>query len=383
VQLYAEVAKKGGPIALKEVSLPLRGTRGGSVKIFIGAAPPPRNSSGGGGGGGGGGGMRTPGRSQRRSRRGGSVTPRGGAGDGDGEGATPPRAPPTGEESWGEDFEDSDSDSEDDGADDVSDDDSDGEDDDDALLDDSDQEEGDGSSSIKKKKTKKKKKKKKKDDAALGRSASDLADGVGVRETSASVSHLMQIAKLQMLRTKEIARHLGEQSAAMRKAQVAKEDLAMERERRQFELRRALIEGAVFYCHTKRKPGFEPGTYRLWYNSAKRQMMWCSGTKSKGKSKLHQFVPVSLIKECVVGTSAFTLGAQSENQQRKSAASAGTVAEAILSKSPTATAMASAQAVSNIVARKIGNHDPLRCFALVLWRPESEVGLYKFNPVYP
>jgi hypothetical protein len=217
----------------------------------------------------------------------------------------------------------------------------------------------------------------------LGRSASDLADGVGVRETSASVSHLMQIAKLQMLRTKEIARHLGEQSAAMRKAQVAKEDLAMERERRQFELRRALIEGAVFYCHTKRKPGFEPGTYRLWYNSAKRQMMWCSGTKSKGKSKLHQFVPVSLIKECVVGTSAFTLGAQSENQQRKSAASAGTVAEAILSKSPTATAMASAQAVSNIVARKIGNHDPLRCFALVLWRPESEVGLYKFNPVYP
>ena len=67
-----------------------------------------------------------------------------------------------------------------------------------------------------------------------------------------------------------------------------------------------------------------------------------------------------------------TPGAQSDQQQRKSAANAVTVAEAILSKSPSMTAMASAQAVSNMVAKKIGNHDPLRCFALVLWRPESE-----------
>ena len=67
-----------------------------------------------------------------------------------------------------------------------------------------------------------------------------------------------------------------------------------------------------------------------------------------------------------------TPGAQSDQQQRKSAATAVTVAEAILSKSPSMTAMASAQAVSNMVAKKIGNHDPLRCFALVLWRPESE-----------
>ena len=37
-------------------------------------------------------------------------------------------------------------------------------------------------------------------------------------------------------------------------------------------------------------------------------MMWSAGSKTTKKSKLHQFVPVSLIKECVVGTSAFTLG---------------------------------------------------------------------------
>jgi hypothetical protein len=39
----------------------------------------------------------------------------------------------------------------------------------------------------------------------------------------------------------------------------------MERERRGLELRRALVEGAAFTVHTKRKPGFDPGTYRLWY----------------------------------------------------------------------------------------------------------------------
>ena len=42
------------------------------------------------------------------------------------------------------------------------------------------------------------------------------------------------------------------------------------------ELRRALVEGAVFYVHTRRKPGFEPGKYRrvLYTGSHTTALAW-------------------------------------------------------------------------------------------------------------
>lgn len=68
-----------------------------------------------------------------------------------------------------------------------------------------------------------------------------------------------------------------------------------------------------------------------------------------------------------MGTSAFTLGAQNEFQQRKSAA----VKHALLPRGPSAVRLASTAAMSKVVG-KIGTHDPLRCFSLCLWRPEED-----------
>jgi hypothetical protein len=354
-----DAAKAGGPLALTEVFLPLRGTRGGSVKLFVGAAPPP--SSGVSSGGGIplvherqlssfepiGGGDRVSGAGLRMSNlrhRGRETTASQGMGNG-------------GSYDSNDDSQDSKSDDDDDALLDESD----GED---SKLDESDAEDGvdktpprapSGASKF----------------GVVAGARSNTADARKAGANSAAVSHLLQVAKIQKERREERSRHAEEKATTARTIHTAHEDLEMERERRRFELRRALIEGAVFSCHTKRKPGFEPGTYRLWYSSTKRQMMWSAGASATGKSKLHQFVPVSLIKECVVGTSAFTLGAQSEHQQRKSAPVS--VSAAIFkSRSPSQTAFASARAMSNmVVAKKIGNHDPLRCFSLVLWRPES------------
>ena len=188
----------------------------------------------------------------------------------------------------------------------------------------------------------------------------------GGAATNAAAAHLIQVAKLQRLRREDATRHAEDLAAARRKTRDARDDLAMERERRDFELRRALIEGAVFTCHTRRKPGFEPGTYRLWYNAQRGQLVWCAGAKPKGKPKLHQFVPASLVKECVLGTSAFTLGAESEKHvSRAEAARSGPVGRA---RRAAGRAAASA---SSLLTKKIGHHDPLRCFSLVLWKPDD------------
>ena len=188
----------------------------------------------------------------------------------------------------------------------------------------------------------------------------------GGAATNAAAAHLIQVAKLQRLRREDATRHAEDLAAARRKTRDARDDLAMERERRDFELRRALIEGAVFTCHTRRKPGFEPGTYRLWYNAQRGQLVWCAGAKPKGKPKLHQFVPASLVKECVLGTSAFTLGAESEKHvSRAEAVRSGPVGRA---RRAAGRAAASA---SSLLTKKIGHHDPLRCFSLVLWKPDD------------
>ena len=188
----------------------------------------------------------------------------------------------------------------------------------------------------------------------------------GGAATNAAAAHLIHVAKLQRLRREDATRHAEDLAAARRKTRDARDDLAMERERRDFELRRALIEGAVFTCHTRRKPGFEPGTYRLWYNAQRGQLVWCAGAKPKGKPKLHQFVPASLVKECVLGTSAFTLGAESEKHvSRAEAVRSGPVGRA---RRAAGRAAASA---SSLLTKKIGHHDPLRCFSLVLWKPDD------------
>ena len=138
----------------------------------------------------------------------------------------------------------------------------------------------------------------------------------GGAATNAAAAHLIHVAKLQRLRREDATRHAEDLAAARRKTRDARDDLAMERERRDFELRRALIEGAVFTCHTRRKPGFEPGTYQLWYNAQRGQLVWCAGAKPKGKPKLHQFVPASLVKGACWGRAPSRSGRRAKNTCR-------------------------------------------------------------------
>ena len=150
--------------------------------------------------------------------------------------------------------------------------------------------------------------------------------GAGSDGGAAAAAHLMRLAKVQKARREENEAHQRSVSRLTTSLRDANESYALEKERRGLELRRALVEGAAFTVHTKRKPGFEPGTYRLWYVASKQHIVWAKGTKPGAKPKLHQFVPASLVKECVPGVDAFTLGADG---------------------------------------------DPARCFSIALWKPDA------------
>ena len=194
--------------------------------------------------------------------------------------------------------------------------------------------------------------------------------GLHMAQTAA---HILQMAKIQRSRREDALRHRETLDAMRHKIVAAKEDLRMERDRREFELRRALVEGAVFTCHTKRSPGFTPGTYRIWFNSKLKRIMWSSGRAPGRASKLHQFVPVALIKECVVGSGAFTLGAEPEGQVTRAEAKE-LWRLGMKSKSPTTLTMSAAASARAMMTKKIGTHDPLRCFSIVLWKPEHVQG---------
>ena len=213
----AEAARKGGPMALKEVSLPLRGTRGGSVTLMIGIAPKPYDGS-----------------ALPRAQHHGS----GGAEEGK------VRRDLTADE-WDGYSETEGSGAESDGT----------------LDEDSEEEEGADVSTLPERYvTEGSSDAGSRERVNDGESAPRLEGrpgGLPGRKTSeeTSMAHLMQVAKIQRERQREQAKHATEQTAMSRSLRDAREDLEMERERRQFELRRALIEGAVFSCHTKRKPG--------------------------------------------------------------------------------------------------------------------------------
>ena len=66
------------------------------------------------------------------------------------------------------------------------------------------------------------------------------------------------------------------------------------------------------------------------------------------------------MRNCVVGTEAFTLGAIDETKAHR--------LKSVLSRSPT---IAKAAASVGVVQRSIGHHDPLRCFSVSLWFPDD------------
>ena len=67
-----------------------------------------------------------------------------------------------------------------------------------------------------------------------------------------------------------------------------------------------------------------------------------------------------MVRNCVVGTEAFTLGAIDETKAHR--------LKSVLSRSPT---IAKAAASVGVVQRSIGHHDPLRCFSVSLWFPDD------------
>ena len=216
---------------------------------------------------------------------------------------------------------------------------------------------------------------------------SRLTSGVGSDGGAAAATRLVRLAKTQRARREETEALHATVTRLTTQLEIVAESSSMERERRGLELRRALVEGAAFTVHTKRKPGFDPGTYRLWYVASRKHIVWAKGAKSGSKPKLHQFVPVSLVKECVPGVDAFTLGADEDpaHRQSRDEAAAERAAKAKAKKrrkkpgrffrggpNPVrAVRRAARTATSLLVKKQIGNHDPARCFSLVLWKPDA------------
>ena len=195
--------------------------------------------------------------------------------------------------------------------------------------------------------------------------------------------HLIKLARLQKQKRDDFDRFNSETRELRHELHGSLEQLGMEKDRRRLELRRALVEGATFTCHTKRKPGFEPGTYRFWYVASKKQFVWAKGAKPNQKPKLHQFVPVSLIKECVVGVDEFTLGSDDTSNTMKTRDEAKLQLEKQRKKNkkkgrrflpkhgPVGLAKkAAGKASALLVSKKIGEHDPSRCFSVQLWKPD-------------
>ena len=214
--------------------------------------------------------------------------------------------------------------------------------------------------------------------AGMGTGTPSPSAATPKHDTSAAAASMLRLARVEKRRREEAARHAAAAKALKARFRGAREDARLERERRDAELRRALIEGAAFVVHTKRKPGFDPGTFRMWYSTSKGQLQWSAGTRVNAKSKLHQFVPASLVRECVPGVGAFTLGAPPDPDADEGAlATSMSRAEAL--RSPVKAARGAARRAADAaralaLKKKVGINDPRRCFSLVLWKPDEAGG---------
>ena len=225
------------------------------------------------------------------------------------------------------------------------------------------------------------------------RPAVEGSDGVGARASlppgggagsdggAAAAARLLRLAKVQRARREETEAHRRHVALLTSRLRDARDSRSMEKERRDLELRRALVEGAAFTVHTKRTPGFEPGTYRLWYVASRKHIVWAKGARPGAKPKLHQFVPASLVKACVPGAVAFTLGADADPALRQSRDEAAAARAARKKREKfsrgerdpvRAVRRAARNATSLLVKKKqIRYHDPARCFSIALWKPDA------------
>ena len=128
---------------------------------------------------------------------------------------------------------------------------------------------------------------------------------------ASSTSHLLHTAKLQRMLKEERDRFNDKISDLKQELEGTKEEVELWRERRSSELRRAILEGAVFISHTKyRKLGLRRrGRYRFYYNTTNNTLNWTSpSSKYWFFSQRRQTLLAKDIADVQTGFSNFTIG---------------------------------------------------------------------------
>ena len=128
---------------------------------------------------------------------------------------------------------------------------------------------------------------------------------------SSSTSHLLHTAKLQRMLKEERDRFNDKISDLKQELEGTREEVELWRERRSSELRRAILEGAVFISHTKyRKLGLRRRErYRFYYNTTNNTLNWISpSSKYWFFSQRRQTLLAKDIADVQTGFSNFTIG---------------------------------------------------------------------------
>ena len=128
---------------------------------------------------------------------------------------------------------------------------------------------------------------------------------------ASSTSHLLHTAKLQRMLKEERDRFNDKISDLKQELECTREEVELWRERRSSELRRAILEGAVFISHTKyRKLGLRRRErYRFYYNTTNNTLNWTSpSSKYWFFSQRRQTLLAKDIADVQTGFSNFTIG---------------------------------------------------------------------------
>ena len=128
---------------------------------------------------------------------------------------------------------------------------------------------------------------------------------------ASSTSHLLHTAKLQRVLKEERDRFNDKISDLKQELEGTREEVELWLERRSSELRRAILEGAVFISHTKyRKLGLRRRErYRFYYNTTNNTLNWTSpSSKYWFFSQRRQTLLAKDIADVQTGFSNFTIG---------------------------------------------------------------------------
>jgi hypothetical protein len=128
---------------------------------------------------------------------------------------------------------------------------------------------------------------------------------------ASTTSHLLHTAKLQRMLKDERDRFNDKILDLKQEVEDAREEVELWRERRSSELRRAILEGAVFISHTKyRKLGLRRRErYRFYYNTTNNTLNWTSpSSKFWFFSQRRQTLLAEGIADVQTGFDNYTIG---------------------------------------------------------------------------